>query len=154
MSDEDTTKYIQGRLLQEHRRGIDAYYHTEIFTEYGVRVATVDLCPEDVPNGQVYLRGGTARRLVAAWNACRHLTTEQLEAGDLDYAGCSTLADIRAALGVGERPMLGELAGIVGKMKAERDDMEIRLGIIERNTKDDAARNLAQNTLAKIGGQG
>lgn len=62
-----------------------------------------------------------ARRLVACWNACRHLTTEQLEAGDLDYVGCSTLADIRAALGVGGKPMLGELAGMVGRIKAERD---------------------------------
>ena len=111
MSNEDTTKYIQGKLLQEHRRGLDAHYRTEIFTEHGVRVATVDLCPEDVPNGQVYLRGGTARRLVAAWNACRHLTTEQLEAGDLDYAGCSTLADIRTALGVGGEADVGGIGG-------------------------------------------
>lgn len=63
-----------------------------------------------------------ARRLVAAWNACRHLTMEQLEAGDLDYAGCSTLADIRVALGVGDKPMLGELAGIVAQVTRERDE--------------------------------
>jgi hypothetical protein len=63
-----------------------------------------------------------ARRIVACVNACRHLSTEQIEAGDLDYAGCSTLADIRAALGVGDKPMLGELAGIVETMKLERDE--------------------------------
>lgn len=64
----------------------------------------------------------TARRITAALNATRHLTTEQLEAGDLDYAGCTTLSDIRAALGVGDKPMLDELAGIVGTMKRERDE--------------------------------
>jgi len=63
-----------------------------------------------------------ARRIVACVNATRHLSTKQLEAGDLDYAGCSTLADIRAALGVGDKPMLNELAGIVGTMKRERDE--------------------------------
>lgn len=69
-----------------------------------------------------------ARRIVACVNATRHLSTEQLEAGDLDYAGCSTLADIRAALGVGDKPMLNELAGIVGTMKRERDEAVEALG--------------------------
>lgn len=64
----------------------------------------------------------------------------------------STLADIRRESGVGEKPMLSELAGEIGKLKAERDDMETRLGIIERNTQDNTARSLAQNTLAKING--
>lgn len=38
------------------------------------------------------------------------------------------------------------------KMAAERDDMDARLGIIERNTQDATARSLAQNTLAKRNG--
>jgi len=121
MSNEDTTKYIQGKLLQEHRRGLDAYYRTEIFTEHGVRVATVDLCPEDVPNGQVYLRGGTARRLVACVNACAGITTEQLERGGLEMPLLSTLADIRLALGVGDRPMLSELAPLVSTAVRHRE---------------------------------
>ncbi len=73
-----------------------------------------------------------ARRLVACWNACRHLSTDQLEAGDLDYAGCSTLADIRAALGSGERPMLGELAPLVGTVVRHR---EMAIGALQNAIK-------------------
>lgn len=62
-----------------------------------------------------------ASRIVACVNACRHLITKHLEAGDLDYAGCSTLADIRASLGVGEKPMLSELAGIVREIREQAD---------------------------------
>lgn len=105
-----------------------------------------------------------SRRLVACWNACRHLTTEQLEAGDLDYAGCSTLADIRAALGVGDKPMLSELAGIVGEMKRERDEAVEALRAIESQTECSAhiweeamqeIKSLVRAVLKKVeGGKG
>ena len=58
---------------------------------------------------------------------------------------CSVLSDIRAALGVGDKPMLSELAGIVGTLKQERD---AALKIAEE------AQRIARTALTKIGGQG
>gem|GEM_PF-4077078 len=93
-----------------------------------------------------------ASRIVACVNACRHLTTEQLEAGDLDCAGCSTLADIRTALGVGDKPMLGELAGIVETMKRERNEAVEALSRWQALVKENEPRHLlhASGVLADI----
>ena len=96
----------------------------------------VAFCGRDAPE----LARADARRLVACWNACRHLTTEQLEAGDLDYAGCSTLADIREALEVGDKPMLNELGAIIrtrmGVIKILEREAAAHAAEIERLTAD------------------
>lgn len=101
-----------------------------------------------------------ARRLVAVWNACAGIPTEQLERGGLEMPLLTALADIRRESGVGDGPMLSELAGEIGKLKAERD-----AAVRERDAAVEALRIIAMHTdmpgtkiarvaLAKIGGQG
>lgn len=71
-----------------------------------------------------------ACRIVACVNACAGIPSEKLERGGLEMPLLHTLADIRAVLGVGEKPMLSELAGIVERIKRERDAAVEALGEI------------------------
>lgn len=90
------------------------------------------------------------------------------------FGFCSVLSDIRTALGVGQKPMLGELAGEAARLKRERDAAvealkdEIQVREAQRQRHDgtfhmttvalialwDDADFKARAVLAKIGGKG
>lgn len=76
-----------------------------------------------------------ACRIVACVNACAGIPNEALERGGLEMPLLSTLADIRTALGVGDKPMLEELAGIVLEIReqADRDEKAACKAMSERD---------------------
>jgi len=62
-----------------------------------------------------FYREEDARRMVTCVNACAGIPTEQLERGGLEMSLLAAIADIRTALGVGDKLMLSELAREIGK---------------------------------------
>ncbi len=70
------------------------------------------------------------------------------------YNLLSTLADIRTALGVGDKPMLSELAGEAGRIKRERDDaVEALKVMLRRHGCVEGCCAQARAELAKIEGE-
>lgn len=72
--------HTPGKLVQSHRKGSDGMHRTEIFSEEYGGIATCEWTPKNLGNGVTgTYREANARRLVACWNACGDIDTDELE---------------------------------------------------------------------------